>query len=462
MSDVTFLILCVLATYLAHSTLLVGAAEAASRAGLFAGARAQDVLWKGALLGGVLTTALASATGGGRVTWDVDAALAGGDVSPLDVGGVLGVGAPVSTSVPGGSVGWAEAVVGLWALVAVVAVARRLHARARWVRSLGTRRPVDDGAVRALARTLGRETGVRVRVTVSDELASPVALGTREVVLPRQAFGLDGPALRALVAHEVAHLARRDPLWLAACTWIEGVLWVQPLNRLARRRMREASERLCDDWAARKSGRPVDLARCLVEVASWGLAPAPVAVAGMAVRPGALEGRVRAVLDGEAVPPVRRVHGALAVVAAVAVGWVGPSVSPPASFALPATDAVERVGSVGELSVLDPAVRVDGGAAVRLPGGVRDQGNVALRVPGLGRLVVLGRPLDLGLEPVGTFDGHRLRLLVDGRAVEVESAVPFIVGAAAPAYAFVLPDGDDTSPPVAGSPYGLDEPSPTR
>ena len=451
MLDAAPLVACVLATYLAHSTLLLGAAEAASRAGLFAGARAQDALWKGALASGLLTAAVASATGGGPVTWGVGAALPVGDGAAL--ASAPAVGAGVSTLAPTsvlGPVEWAGVVVGLWAVVAVVAVARRLWARARWVRALGPRRAVGDAALAALAGEVGRAAGVQVRLTVSDALLSPVALGAHEVVLPRRALGLDRRALRALVAHEVAHLARRDPPWLVACALVEGVLWVQPLNRLARRRMQTAAESLCDAWAATHSDRPTDLARCLVEVASWGLAPAPVAVAGMAVRPGALEGRVRAVLDGRAVAPVRRAHAALAVAAAVAVGWAGPGVSPSAASGL---------GAVGEsadgLSVLDPVVRVDGGASVRLHGEVVGQGNLALRVPGLGRLVVLGRPLDLGLAPAGAFDGRTLRLRVDGRSVEVESEVPLVSGGPAPAYAFVLPDGGDASPPVTGSPYGL-------
>lgn len=446
------LVLCVLATYLAHSTLLLGAAEAASRAGLFTGARAQDVLWKGALASGLLTAAVASAMGGGPVTWGVGAALPVGDGPALAASpaGEVGVSTLAPTSISGPAE-WAGVVVGLWAVVAVVAVARRLWARARWVRALGPRRAVRDAALAALADEVGRAAGVRVRLTVSDALLSPVALGVREVVLPRRALGLDGRALRALVAHEVAHLARRDPLWLVAFSVLEGALWVQPLNRLARRRVQDAAERLCDAWAAERSERPADLARCLVEVASWGLAPAPVAVAGMAVRPGALEGRVRAVLDGRAVAPVRRAHVALAVAAAVAVGWAGPGVSPPAA----ARVGTAAVAAADGLSVLNPVVRVDGGAAVRLPGEVRDQGNVALRVPGLGRLVVLRRPLDLGLAPAGTFDGRRLRLRVDGRSVEVVSRVPFVPGGPAIAYALALPDGGDASPPVAGSPYGL-------
>ena len=39
-----------------------------------------------------------------------------------------------------------------------------------------------------------------------------------------------------MLAHEIAHLVRRDPQWLVLARAIEMVFFFQPLNRLARRR----------------------------------------------------------------------------------------------------------------------------------------------------------------------------------------------------------------------------------
>ena len=46
---------------------------------------------------------------------------------------------------------------------------------------------------------------------------------------------LDAPQLRAMLAHELAHLERRDPQWLAFACILERAFFFQPLNRLARR-----------------------------------------------------------------------------------------------------------------------------------------------------------------------------------------------------------------------------------
>ena len=50
-------------------------------------------------------------------------------------------------------------------------------------------------------------------------------------------------------------------------------------------RLRESAEFLCDEWAARQTGSPLGLARCLAEVASWvapGRAPIPAGTMAMA------------------------------------------------------------------------------------------------------------------------------------------------------------------------------------
>jgi hypothetical protein len=114
-----------------------------------------------------------------------------------------------------------------------------------------------------------------IELTCSDTIASPVALIGDEVCLPRRALiELEPNERDGMLAHEVAHVVRRDPHWLVAARVIEVVLFMQPLNRLARRRMQEVAEYLCDDWAVARMSKPVTLARCLAAVADWvGRAP---------------------------------------------------------------------------------------------------------------------------------------------------------------------------------------------
>jgi beta-lactamase regulating signal transducer with metallopeptidase domain len=96
-----------------------------------------------------------------------------------------------------------------------------------------------------------------VRLSVSGKCATPVVIGASEIcVPPRFVHGLDVSQQRAALAHELAHVARRDSYWQLAGGMLNAIFFFQPLIILARVRMREASERLCDDWAVRHTGSP--------------------------------------------------------------------------------------------------------------------------------------------------------------------------------------------------------------
>jgi beta-lactamase regulating signal transducer with metallopeptidase domain len=73
---------------------------------------------------------------------------------------------------------------------------------------------------------------------------------------------------RALFAHEVGHLVRRDPIWFALTGSLARVAAFQPLNRFALTRLRTACEEAADDFAVRVTGDPAALARALTGLAS--------------------------------------------------------------------------------------------------------------------------------------------------------------------------------------------------
>jgi hypothetical protein len=116
-----------------------------------------------------------------------------------------------------------------------------------------------------------------------------------------------------MLAHEVAHIVRRDPAWLIAARVIEAVLFVQPLNRLARQRMQEVAEFLCDDWAVQRTSQPIMLAKCLAAVAEWvGGAPRLHPMSAMAEPGGSpLVQRVGRILGDGAARRTRSSRGVL-------------------------------------------------------------------------------------------------------------------------------------------------------
>jgi beta-lactamase regulating signal transducer with metallopeptidase domain len=149
-----------------------------------------------------------------------------------------------------------------------------------------------------------------------------VALATGEVCLPRRALvELDTAEQESMLAHEIAHVVRRDPQWLIAARVIEAVLFVQPLNALARRRMQAVAEFLCDDWAVQRTRQPVMLAKCLAAVAEWvGRAPRLHAMSAMVESGGSpLVQRVRRILGGGHAARTTSSRGALGVSACALV-----------------------------------------------------------------------------------------------------------------------------------------------
>ncbi len=188
----------------------------------------------------------------------------------------------------------------LWIAIALPLVIVYLGRRLVLTGRIGDRRPVEDAAVLAVLDSLrsSGEVASPVQLTASQAISSPVALGGSEICLPATALrDLDAEQLRAMLAHELAHLVRRDPLWLVLACVLERALFFQPLNRVARREILRSAEYLADEWAARRTGG-IPLAKALVKVAEWMQAsPLGVPVAGFAEERSQLTVRVSRLLD---------------------------------------------------------------------------------------------------------------------------------------------------------------------
>ncbi|MHB1309400.1 MAG: SecDF P1 head subdomain-containing protein [Limisphaerales bacterium] len=127
----------------------------------------------------------------------------------------------------------------------------------------------DAGSrVEALAARLGLHQ--RVRVVESSGLAAPIAFGWLRptIGLPAGFWSAQSRSEQdAILAHELAHLAARDPVWMAVTDGLAAVLWWHPLLWWARRQFREASELAADEASLLIEDGPTVLAGCLVSLA---------------------------------------------------------------------------------------------------------------------------------------------------------------------------------------------------
>jgi beta-lactamase regulating signal transducer with metallopeptidase domain len=270
-----------LLTYVIHSTILVGGALLLCRGLGDRHLAAQETVLRCALVGGVITACLQTGLG------------------IVPVGGAFGVVPPLHPNAPGevavaadirasstlndamaslpssSSSSWPQVVGVLWILGAcagLIGIGRSMYDLRRLLR---TRRlvPIDH-----LVQRLASAVGVRqsVRISTSKAIAVPFATGVRrpEVCCPERIADLATEHRTALLAHELAHVARHDPLWQLVYRVTEAVLCAQPLNRLAHRRLKEVAEHLTDERAVASTGNRLGLARCLVVMAHWQSLPA--------------------------------------------------------------------------------------------------------------------------------------------------------------------------------------------
>jgi beta-lactamase regulating signal transducer with metallopeptidase domain len=225
---------------------------------------------------------------------------------------------------------WLQALLALWVGGALVGLVRFAWSRRRLAHLLAGREELVDGRLAAASRDLVEQMppGRRPRLDLSDRLEVPIALGIRQpqVVLPRRLLTeLDPAAQRSVVAHELGHLARRDPLWLLCLDLVGRLFWLQPLMVPLRRHARQASEECADAWAAEAVGDGIALADGLTRIAGWLPERMPALAAATALRkPSGLGLRVRRLLSPDQRAEVRGLGLGLGLCAA-AISLTTPS-----------------------------------------------------------------------------------------------------------------------------------------
>ena len=339
-----------LLTYLIHSTVLLLLAWAITRWRIWSPG-ATDLFWKAALVGGLVSASVqlglelrpagsVSIAPAAVATHHSAVQSSSMETAPADIATAERGDAPptprvspVETSAPRprGPLPMRAIVVAVWALIGLGLALAYAGRRLILVGRIGDRRAVPDGRLIEELDRLTRDARLRrrPRLTCTTRISSPIALGVAEICLPESALEeLDLEQQRSMLAHELAHLARRDPIWLAFASVVERVLWIQPLNRLARRGIATSAEYLCDEWAVRRTGSGVALARCLAQVAEWIQAsPLGVPVAGMAEERSLLVSRVEKLLAGRFESRPTRVLTIAAVAVVVATIAMVPGVT---------------------------------------------------------------------------------------------------------------------------------------
>jgi len=150
---------------------------------------------------------------------------------------------------------------------------------------------------------------------------------------------------RSMLAHELGHLAGRDPLWFAAVDLICAVGWWHPALWWARRRLKVESEWVADEAAGTVPGGRLALAESLAVLGRELVVSGGLGVGGSGLRSD-LAVRVQRLLASEGPVRVRRSGWipALGLMAVAGLAWLplGMPRGNAGPTTVPATAAVER------------------------------------------------------------------------------------------------------------------------
>ena len=158
------------------------------------------------------------------------------------------------------------------------------------------------------------------RVVESALVDTPSVIGLIRplVLLPIAALSSLSPGqVEALLAHELAHIRRRDYAVNLLQTVAETLLFFHPAIWWVSSRIREAREYCCDDVAVEVCGEPAAYAAALAELATW-------RTGGVVLSVGATDGpllmRVRRLLGAPEEHVPQSIGGLAAVAGALMLG----------------------------------------------------------------------------------------------------------------------------------------------
>ena len=198
----------------------------------------------------------------------------------------------------------------VWGTGVLLVIAGLLASLVRLFALIRRCRPTQSSEWRERAQALSMHYGLSRPVVVLESrdrsLLVTCGLFQPRIIVPAGAAAWRPDRIEVVLAHELAHIVRRDWPMMIAARAILAVYWFNPLMWIACRRMRDESEHACDDAVLRRGVSATDYASHLLAIARQVLpASATWASAPAVVTPSTLERRIAAMFNGS------RNHGPL-------------------------------------------------------------------------------------------------------------------------------------------------------
>lgn len=186
-----------------------------------------------------------------------------------------------------------------WSLGAGV-ILIRLICQWRWAAALrGRCMPIEHGSLQPEISRIAATLGVRrlPQVLLSDTLSSPLLLGfvRPAIILPTSVATGTRMQRQLILAHELAHLRRRDLWWNVLPVAADLLFFFHPMIWLARRRFHLAQELACDQLVLESIAcPPAEYANTLLQIARAHAAPTLALASGVVGSGKSLHKRISA------------------------------------------------------------------------------------------------------------------------------------------------------------------------
>jgi beta-lactamase regulating signal transducer with metallopeptidase domain len=225
---------------------------------------------------------------------------------------------------------WSELAVIIYLIVAAILLARVITGL---ILASGLRAQAlvitDPNARHLLDQLCGNARSRRVRIAQSSSVSIPLATGALNpmILLPPDWREWDTKKLRAVLAHELSHVARRDALTQLLSAIHRSFFWFSPLPWWLHRRLVDLAEQASDDSALLAVKDPAFYAEVLLGFFQ-SLSAVPARWLGVSMARGDRAGRrIERMLSGAAPSPSRLERKAIAAIAMLAFALAVPAAS---------------------------------------------------------------------------------------------------------------------------------------
>ena len=321
---------------------------------------------------------------------------------------------------------WRILLVGVWASGLASGLIRLAAGSVVLRRRLRSSEPVEGAEWAAVLCACQDRIGIRgaIELRATSWSGAPAVCGLLRprVLLPDDAAGWTTAQRRAVLRHELFHLAHHD-LWTSrACLLLRAVFWFHPAVQHATRQLERTQELRCDHDVVSSGVSATEYAASLVDVARRAVRRRSVVPSLPFVVQASLEERVRFVLASPARASRERgpTYAGLLLLPALASGWCVQAPAPDAGGVRPVVSFLPSDGIRHLDVVVNAAIRIlpaeheltvaaassTGSASEWLEGLTfeRHDGTLLVRDPNSGRTPPVS--LVLSVPPTVTLDVH--------------------------------------------------------